>query len=127
MNIRKIIIEEVSDFDWVQGVKPFNLSNCDWVIETTNGDEWAEVEQFMFDNGWRWDYEGQYHFFFPDNHADCDDEIFDAGNEGYFYNGRDELLEEFQDSTFYKWSDIRSFHINESEFDWVEETPAPNR
>jgi hypothetical protein len=124
MNIKKIIKEEVNDFDWVEGVKPFNLSNCDWVIETTNGDEWAEVEQFMFDNGWRWgdaedgqqihsNYEGQYHFFFPDDHADCDDEMFDASNGGYFYNGRDELLEEFQDSTFYKWSDIRSFHINE--------------
>jgi hypothetical protein len=124
------------DFDWVDEVKPFNLSNCNWVIETTNGDEWAEVEQFMFDNGWRWgdaedgqqihsNYEENYHFFFPDDHAECDSEMFDAGNEDYFYNGRNEVLEQFQDSTFYKWSDIRSFHINESEFDWAEETPVP--
>lgn len=120
-----------SDFDWVDKVKPFNLSSCNWIIETTNGDEWAEVEQFMFDNGWRWgdadegeqihsDYEGRYHFFFPDNHAECENEMFDAGNEDYFYNQRGEVLENFQDSTFYKWSDIRSFHINESDdLDWV--------
>lgn len=126
-----------SEFDWVDEVKPFNLSSCNWIIETTNGDEWAEVEQFLFDNGWKWgdaeegeqihsDYEENFHFFYPDNYTECENEMFDAANLGTFYNRRNELLEEFQDSTFYKWSDIRSFHINESnDFDWAEETPIP--
>ena len=123
-----------SEFSWIKDIKPFDLSSCTWVIETTNGDEWAEVEKFLFNNGWVWDdseegeqtnsdYEERYHHFFPRD--DCSDMRFDAADEEHFYNHGGELIYHFKDYRFIKWSNIKGGVLNESDFDWAEETPIP--
>lgn len=126
---KKVDLNE--DFDWIEAIKPFNLNDCNWIIETTNGVEWNEVERFLFNKGWIWgdgnsegsDYDGQFHFFFPDDHFECGEEKFDAANEDYFYTHGGDLNDHFENHKFMRWSEIRNQIINE-DFEWAEETPV---
>jgi hypothetical protein len=111
MNIRKIIKEEVNDFDWVGDIEPFTLDNSDWVIHTKTEAEWLEVEQFFFENGWYWygkedsklgEYDSKYMYFYPDwlNRLD-------AAGEDIFYDDEGFLYGQYCDHKFYEWSDLK--------------------
>lgn len=117
-----------SDFDWVSEIKPFNLNDNNWVIEVVNSDEWYELQEFLFSNGWGWDgedddypddrkemadYDNKYHFFFPDSIADMKN-TFDAANEKY-------VQKLVGLNSFLRWSEIKKFHINEekNDFEWI--------
>lgn len=122
MNLKRIIREEMDDFDWIREIQPIVLSNCNWAIKVNNKKEWREAEEFLFNSGWSWfgsdvgehsDYESKWNYFIPDR---CDQMLIDGVDERY-------MLKRLPKHIIYEWSEIRGLvnkSLNESdELDWI--------
>lgn len=131
MNIKRIINEEVDDFDWIRDVDPLDFNNCNWVIKVGNEKEYRQVEMFLFGRDWSWvgeevgtfddDYEPRFNLFFC---ANLENREFDAGSERYYERHLEGL-------TIHRWTNIQDAwnwgkSINESgDFDWVRQERDP--
>ena len=73
MDIKKIIQEEVGDFEWIDNVDVFDLNDRKWVISANGKKEWFQVVNWLYNNGWTWynnkrdsiEYEERFNCFFP--------------------------------------------------------------
>lgn len=126
--MKKIIQEEMGDFDWIGDIPVFDI-NSDWVIETTDEDEYREIQEWLFSQDWWWSgfqgnsepwgWGGDMQFFFNVPYEEYDESnTFDSAGikytDRYVHNNY----------VHYKWSNIRGQligGINESnDFEWAE-------
>ena len=106
MNIRKIIKEEVNDFDWTNNIPAINLSG-DWVIQHSESDS-VEIQEWLFGQGFSWNFGGD----------SWGTEVTGAHRGGYLfsvdtgvfdgYGHMNPTLEQLIEvGTLYQWDDIK--------------------
>lgn len=112
MTIRKIIQEEIEDFDWIRGVSSFDIYTP-FVILYRNRQENKEAQDFLFAQGIGWDFrdnEDKFKYILHNNkhgvlyHQDENTSFHGQSSfDGYTeYSGLDAKMD-FPNHTFYKW------------------------
>ncbi len=131
MNIKKIIREEIDDFDlltikninesqeditdleWMMEIEPYDISNKDWIIHfdvDCDLDEVRRVQEWIYSQGFKWNSDAT----IEDMSRDCDPKYYfrEYIDDIYFdaYFKWNQPLKEMIDRGFvlYKWSDIRN-------------------
>lgn len=112
MNLKKIIIKEIDDFDWVRKIEVYDISNKNWIIHfdmPCDLNEVRRLQEWIYSQGFVWSNE-----FTIDEMIDCYAEYY--FKEDYNYNVFDgygdwtsDLESKINDEGYvlYKWSDIR--------------------
>jgi hypothetical protein len=114
-------LTESTDFEWIKETQPFDLDECNWVIRVDNEFEWAELEMYLFNNGWGWygeepeyysdgtiEYEPKFNHFFAD---ECVYKTFDSSSLQL-------VKKRMPNHNIYKWSKLKPLiqgNLNESE------------
>jgi hypothetical protein len=111
MNLKRIIREEMDDFDWVRDIKPIDLTRGRWILhfDTKGLLENEKCQKFIYSQGFEWgdgieledmlDNREKYYF------NELGTNLFDAYNS---LNNNLKSLIENEGYYIYKWSDIKN-------------------